>query len=187
MQVKQAWDSVPPMQEAQSPLLPSFSEEQGPWPLPFSPVLGGMFPSHRGDYQEQPLPVWMDDFAGIYPMAYSCGIQRTSEPSVPDLVRDVFEEQQEKTTTQGTWEDTAEEPFTVEMQPWSCSRAPLLGDYAKDAETSGWSSFRECQQPARRHWRSRLWTLSGLLQRILCPLTCLLRGCCLLAFGSKEP
>ena len=127
------------------------------------------------------------DFAGIYPMTNSCGIQRTSEPSLPDTVSAVHEVQREKIATPGTREDTAEEPFTVEMQPGSCSRAPRSGDDTKDTETSGRSSLREGQQQARRHWISRLWTLSGILQLIHCPLSLLLRGCFLLAFSSKEP
>ena len=155
LQVKQAWDSVPQVQEAQSPLPASFSEDHGPWPLPFYPVLG-LFPSHSGDFLEQPLPVWIGDFAGIYPMTSSCGIQRTWEPSIPDSVSAVHDVQQEKIAIPGTREDTAEEPFTVEMHPGSCSRELRGGDDAKDPETSGGSSFRDFQQPARRDWRSRL-------------------------------
>ncbi|XP_021045174.1 LOW QUALITY PROTEIN: annexin-2 receptor-like [Mus pahari] len=142
VQVKQVWDSVPPVREAQPPLLPSFSEDHGPWPLPFYPVLGP-FPSHRGDYQEQPLPVWIGDFAEIYPTTYSYGIQSTSESSTPDSVTTVYQEQREKTATPRTRGDAAEESFTVAMQPGSCSRAPHRGDDAKGTETSGGSSFTE--------------------------------------------
>lgn len=63
MQVKQAWDSVPEVQEAQPPLLPSFSEDLGLWP-PFYPVLS-LCPPDVGTYQEQLLPVWIDDFICI--------------------------------------------------------------------------------------------------------------------------
>lgn len=52
--------------KAQPPLLPSFLEDRGPWPLPFYPVLG-LFPSDGSDYHKQPLPVWIGDFTGIYP------------------------------------------------------------------------------------------------------------------------
>lgn len=187
VQVKRAWDSVPPqVQEAQPPLLPIFSEDRGPWPLPFYPVLG-VFPSESGDDHEQPLPGCIGDFAGIYPRTDPCGIQSILEPSVPEPVTAVHEEQPEKTRTPGPREDAAEEPFTVAMQPSSCSRAAHHGDDAKDTETSGGSCSRECQQAATRDWTSRLCPLSGLLECIRSGLSCLLRGCCLGYNGSREP
>lgn len=181
IQVKQAWDSVPEAQEAEPPLLPSFSEDHGPWPLPFYPVLG-MFPNYGGDNQEQPLPVRISDCAGIYPR-----IQSTSEPSISDSVNTFHEEQSEKPATLGTGKEAAEESFTVAVQPGSCSRAPDLGGDAQDTQNCGGSRSSECQPLANRDWRSRLWTLSGLLGRIPCPLSCLLHGCCPPAFGSRKP
>uniref|UniRef100_A0A8C8UBM4 Uncharacterized protein n=1 Tax=Peromyscus maniculatus bairdii TaxID=230844 RepID=A0A8C8UBM4_PERMB len=59
--VKQAWDSAPMAPETEPPLLPVFSEELGPWPLPFYPVLGGIH-SDRGEDLEQPLPRLQGDF-----------------------------------------------------------------------------------------------------------------------------
>lgn len=197
VQVKQAWDSVPLLPEAQSPLLPSFSEDSGPWPLPFYPVLGTFLSEdcsedgcdnggdNDGDYEEQPLLLWHDDFEGIDPRTDSCWIQSTSEPIVPDSVNTFLEEQREKTATPGTREDAAEEPFAVAMQLRSCSRAPHRGDDALDSETCGGSPSSECQRLAFRDWRSRLGTRSGrILRRVLACLPC---GCCLPAFGSREP
>ena len=196
MQVKQAWDSVPLPQEAQSPPLPSFSEDSGPWPLPFYPVLGTYRSEdcgedgcdyggdNEGDDQEQPLLLWNDDFEGIHPGTDSCWIQSTSESSVPDSVNSFLEEQQENPTTPGTQEEDAEEPFAVAKQHRSCSRAPHRGDDALDAEACGGSPFK-CWRLAFRDWRSRLRTRSGrILRRVL---ACLPRGCCLPAFGSREP
>lgn len=64
----QVWHSIPEVQEAQPLLLPSFSGDHGPWPLPFYQVLS-VFPSDGSVYHEQPLPVWIYDIAGIYPSA----------------------------------------------------------------------------------------------------------------------
>lgn len=117
VQVKQAWDSVPLVQEAQSPLLPSFLEDRDLWTLPLYSVLG-VFPAYSGGvYQEQPLVVWIGDFAGIYPRTDTCSIQSTSEPSIPDSVSAIHEEQVDKPTTPGTGEDPAEESLTVACSP----------------------------------------------------------------------
>lgn len=126
VQVKQAWDSVPLVQEAQSPLLPSFLEDREPRTLPLYPVLG-VFPAYGGgDYQEQPLVVWIGDFAGIYPRTDTCRIQSTSEPSIPDSVSAVQEKQVDKPATPGTWEDPAEESFTVACSPGPVSERPTV-------------------------------------------------------------
>lgn len=186
LQVKQAWDSVPVVQDAQSPLLPSFSEEHGPWPLPFYPVLG-LFPSDSCDYQEQLLPGWIGDFAGIHPRTDSCGIQSTSEHSIPDSVNTFQEEQPENQETPGTRENAVEDLLTVVMQPGSCSRAPHCGNEALDTNTCGGSISSECQRMASTDWGSKLRTLSGFLERIPCLLSCLLCGCCPRAFCSREP
>eukprot|EP00073_Rattus_norvegicus_P034607 XP_008759051.2 PREDICTED: LOW QUALITY PROTEIN: annexin-2 receptor-like [Rattus norvegicus] len=146
VQVKQAWDSVPEAQEAQPPLLPSFSEDLGPWPLPFYPVLG-VFPFEGSDLDFHRLPVWIG-FAGIYPGTDLCGIQSTSEPSIPDSVRANKEEQPEKAATPGTRKEAAEEPFTVAMQSESCFRAPHRGDDTHDAETCGGIVSSKCQLQA---------------------------------------
>lgn len=176
VQVKQAWDSVPPEQDAQPPLLPSFSEDRGPWPLPFYPVLGA-FPSEGGDQDEHRLPVWMGDFAGIYARTASRRSQSTSEPSIPDCVSEVDEEQPEKPATPGTREDAAEESFAVRVQPESSSTAPPRGDEALNTETCGTGLSSECQRPATRNWRRRLWTLSGHLESLRRRLSFLLCGC----------
>ncbi|XP_021009930.1 annexin-2 receptor [Mus caroli] len=183
VQVKRAWDSVPQVQEAQPPLLPSFSEDHGPWPLSFYPVLGAISSDVGGDYQEQPLPVWMNDFAGIYPRTDSCRVQSTSEPSIPDSVSAIHEEQPEKPTTLGTWEDVAEESFRVAMQPWSCSRASHRGNDAKDTESCSGSSSTECEQPSG----------SGEVDSGLCQdawrafVACLFCGLLQPDSGSSEP
>ena len=183
VQVKQAWDSVPLVQEAQPPLLPSFSEDRGPWPLPFYPVLGEISSDDGGDYQEQPLPVWMNDFAGTYPRTDSCKIQSTSEPSIPESVSAIHEEQPEKPTTLGTWMEAVEESFRVAMQPWSCSTAPHRGNDAKDTETCGRSSSTECEQPSE----------SGEVDSGLCQdawrafIACLFCGLLPPDSGSSEP
>ena len=135
--MQQAWDLVPPTQEAQSPPPSGFSEDHSPWPVTFYPVLCRSPSDDGGDYQEQPLPIWNNDFEGIYPRTNSCGIQSTSEPSIPDSMNTFLEEQQEKTLTPGTREDAAEEPFTVAMHHRSRSRAPRRGDGALDTETCG--------------------------------------------------
>ncbi|KAL6041335.1 hypothetical protein STEG23_007451 [Scotinomys teguina] len=62
--VKQAWDSCPVAPETDPPLLPVFSEERGPWPLPFYPVLG-VIPSDRSDDHEPLLQCPEDDFMEI--------------------------------------------------------------------------------------------------------------------------
>lgn len=187
VQVKQAWDSVPPEQEAQPPPLPSFSEDRGPWTLPFYPVLG-VFPSEGGDQDEHRLPDWNGDFSGIYAgTAASRRSQSTSQPNIPDSVSDVNQGQPEKPATPGTREDSAEEPFAVGMQLESCSRAPPRGDDAMNTETCGMGLSSECQRPATRNWRRRLWTLSGLLERFRRGLSFLLCGCCGPAFGRREP
>lgn len=193
VEVKQAWDSVPQTEEARSLPLPSFSEDSGPWPLPFYPVLG-KFPSddggedggdNGGDYQEQPLLLWNDDIEGIYPRTDSCGIQNTWESSVRDSINTLLEEPREETPTPGTPEDAAEEPFTVAVQHWSCSGAPHRGDDALDAETGAGSPSNECQPLATADWRSRLLTwLVRFLRRGLASLLCSFR---LPAFGSWEP
>ena len=167
---------VPPTQEAQSPPPSRFSEDHSPWPLTFYPVLCRSPSDDGGDYQEQPLPIWNNDIGRIYPRTDSCGIQSTSEPSIPDSVNTFLEEQQEKTLTPGTREDAAEEPFTVAMHHRSCSRAPRRGDDALDTETCGGSPSNECQRLAIRDWRCRLGTRSGPILHCLLPFLCLSRN-----------
>lgn len=184
--VGQAWDSVPPQPDAQPPLLPSFSEDRGPWPLPFYPVLG-VFPLEGGDPGEHRLPVWMGDFAGIYPGTACRRSQSTSEPSIPDSVSEVNGEQPEKRATPGTQEEAAGESFALRVQPESSSTAPPRGDEALNTETCGTGPSSECQRPATLNWRSRLGTLSGHLEHALHRLSFLLCGCCGRALGSREP
>ncbi|XP_059108842.1 annexin-2 receptor [Peromyscus eremicus] len=175
--VKQAWDSAPVSPETE-PLLPVFSEDRGPWPLPFYPVLGGI-PSDRGDHLEQPLQCLQGDFAGSY--------GRTDSSSEPDFLRD-FHEGHEQPATPARVEDSGLEPVPEAEQhrPWS--RAPHRGHESRDTETTERRSPGECEPPPTgdRRRGPRVWSAVrrhiGSLFRCCVP-----RGCCVPVRGSREP
>lgn len=184
--LRQAWDAAAVVPEDQRPLLPSFSEDRGPWPLPFYPALG-VFTSDSGDRHEQPLQVLVDDIVEICRRTDSCGIHSTLEPGMTDSVSPFHVVHQEKPGTPRTLEDPAGEPTTVARQHWTCSIAPHGGDEARDAEICDRSISGQCQGPVSRDWRRRLWVLPRLMEGFRCLLCCLLRGCGLRAFGKQGP
>ncbi|KAL1763076.1 annexin-2 receptor [Sigmodon hispidus] len=158
--VKQAWDSAPVVPEAQPPLLPVFSEDRGPWPLPFYPSLGS-------DYMGDPLQVLQDDFDE------SCLTMDSS--SMPGSFLDFYDEQ-EDLRTPGPVEDSATEMITAPRQTLTCWRAPLRGEDLQDIETSEDRSCGECKRPATGHWRRRWQVFLGLLERIAGTICCVPRG-----------
>ncbi|XP_076407968.1 annexin-2 receptor [Peromyscus maniculatus bairdii] len=175
--VKQAWDSAPVAPETE-PLLPVFSEERGPWPLPFYPVLGGIR-SDRGDDLEQPLPCLQGDLSG------SDG--RTESSSEPDSPR-AFHEGRGRPATPASVEDSDLEPVPEAEQPRPWSRTPHRGRESRDTETTERRSPGECEPPTTgdRNRGPRVWTAIG--QRILSVFRCCMpRGCCIRLHGSREP
>uniref|UniRef100_A0A8C8W6F5 Annexin-2 receptor n=1 Tax=Peromyscus maniculatus bairdii TaxID=230844 RepID=A0A8C8W6F5_PERMB len=176
--VKQAWDSAPMAPETEPPLLPVFSEELGPWPLPFYPVLGGIR-SDRGDDLEQPLPCLQGDLSG------SDG--RTESSSEPDSPR-AFHEGRGRPATPASVEDSDVEPFPEAEQPRPWSRAPHPGQESRDTETTERRSPEECEPPTGGDLRggSRVW--SAVRRRLRSVFRCCVpRGCCKPERGSREP
>ncbi|XP_012305001.3 annexin-2 receptor-like [Aotus nancymaae] len=185
--VKRAWDSTEVAPEPHPPPIVS-SEDCGPWPLPFYPVLGEDSPASC-DLGLLSSPCWRLHW--IYPQnGLFPGVQSVLEPSTAQSAEFNWPGTQKQQEALVEEVDQAEEPNRLTLQPLPLSSPPQLWDRLEDTKACDSGRVLECSHPPALDWWRHLRGFSDCLEwirRVGCATFSVPWACCPRICGANQP